>query len=83
MFGLAAITNSYDIPSEFDWYFGYATDLWPNKSVDIGDLYYFYPGETDETQFNEYYLSLGTEIPLGMVADGFCNFTICLFSICT
>jgi len=64
-----AITNS-SIPSEFDWYFGYATELGP-ISVDIGDLYYFYPGESDETQFNEYYLSLGTEIPLGIVADGF------------
>ena len=64
-----AITNSA-IPSEFDWYFGYATELGP-ISVDIGDLYYFYPGESDETQFNEYYLSLGTEIPLGIVADGF------------
>ena len=57
-----AITNSA-IPSEFDWYFGYATDIGP-ISIDIGDLYYFYPGESDETQFNEYYLSLGTEIPL-------------------
>ena len=64
-----AITNS-SIPSEFDWYFGYATELGP-ITVDIGDLYYFYPGESDETQFNEYYLSLGTEIPLGIVADGF------------
>ena len=64
-----AITNS-SIPSEFDWYIGYATELGP-ISVDIGDLYYFYPGESDETQFNEYYLSLGTEIPLGIVADGF------------
>ena len=64
-----AITNSA-IPSEFDWYFGYATELGP-ITVDIGDLYYFYPGESDETQFNEYYLSLGTEIPLGIVADGF------------
>ena len=58
-----AITNS-SIPSEFDWYFGYATNLGP-ISIDIGDLYYFYPGESNETQFNEYYLSLGTEIPLG------------------
>jgi len=64
-----AITNS-TIPSEFDWYFGYATEFGP-ISIDIGDLYYFYPGETDETQFNEYYLSLGTEIPLGMVAEDF------------
>ena len=64
-----AITNS-SIPSEFDWYFGYATQLGP-ISIDIGDLYYFYPGESDETQFNEYYLSLGTEIPLGMVAEDF------------
>ena len=64
-----AITNS-SIPSEFDWYFGYATEL-GQITVDIGDLYYFYPGESDETQFNEYYLSLGTEIPLGIVADGF------------
>ena len=37
-----AITNS-SIPSEFDWYFGYATELGP-ITVDIGDLYYFYPG---------------------------------------
>lgn len=57
-----AITNSA-IPSEFDWYFGYAAELGP-LSFDIGDLYYFYPGESDETQFNEYYLNLGTEIPL-------------------
>ena len=64
-----AITNS-TIPSEFDWYFGYATDFGP-ISIDIGDLYYFYPGETEETQFNEYYLSLGTEIPLGMVTEDF------------
>ena len=64
-----AITNSA-IPSEFDWYFGYATDIGP-ISIDIGDLYYFYPGESDETQFNEYYLSLGTEIPLGIVAEDF------------
>jgi len=64
-----AITNS-SIPSEFDWYFGYATELGP-ITVDIGDLYYFYPGESDETQFNEYYLSLGTEIPLGIVAEDF------------
>ena len=64
-----AITNSA-IPSEFDWYFGYATDFGP-ISIDIGDLYYFYPGESDETQFNEYYLSLGTEIPLGIVAEDF------------
>ncbi len=64
-----AITNS-SVPSEFDWYFGYATDFGP-ISIDIGDLYYFYPGESDETQFNEYYLSLGTEIPLGIVAEDF------------
>jgi|TARA_B100000315_G_C14543525_1_gene572100 uncharacterized protein (TIGR02001 family) len=57
-----AITNSA-IPSEFDWYFGYATDLGP-ISVDIGDLYYFYPGQSDETEFNEYYLSLGTDISI-------------------
>ncbi len=64
-----AITNS-SVPSEFDWYFGYATDIGP-ISIDIGDLYYFYPGQTDETEFNEYYLSLGTEIPLGIVAEDF------------
>ena len=64
-----AITNSA-IPSEFDWYFGYATDFGP-ISIDIGDLYYFYPGESNETQFNEYYLSLGTEIPLGMIGEDF------------
>ena len=58
-----AITNS-SIPSEFDWYFGYATEFGP-ISIDIGDLYYFYPGESNETQFNEYYLGLGTEIPIG------------------
>ena len=57
-----AITNSA-IPSEFDWYFGYATEI-GSISVDVGDLYYFYPGESDETQFNEYYLSLGTDISL-------------------
>ena len=57
-----AITNS-SIPSEFDWYFGYATELGP-ISIDIGDLYYFYPGQSDETEFNEYYLSLGTDISI-------------------
>ena len=40
-------------------------------SFDIGDLYYFYPGESNEVQFNEYYFSVGTEIPLGMVAEDF------------
>ena len=64
-----AITNS-SIPSEFDWYFGYATELGP-ITVDIGDLYYLYPGESNEVQFNEYYFSVGTEIPLSMVADDF------------
>ena len=27
-------------------------------------MYYFYPGQSDETEFNEYYLSLGTDISI-------------------
>ncbi|MBK47662.1 MAG: hypothetical protein CMI94_01370 [Pelagibacteraceae bacterium] len=56
--------------AEFDVYAGYAFDLGP-LSFDIGDLYYLYPGESNEVQFNEYYFSVGTEIPLSMVADDF------------
>ncbi len=56
--------------AEFDVYAGYAFDLGP-LSFDIGDLYYLYPGESNEVQFNEYYFSVGTEIPLGMVAEDF------------
>ncbi len=56
--------------AEFDVYGGYAFDFGP-LSFDIGDLYYFYPGESNEVQFNEYYFSVGTEIPLGMVAEDF------------
>ena len=64
-----SITNG-TFGSEFDLYFGYAFDVGP-LSFDIGDLYYLYPGESDETSFNEYYLSVGTEIPMGMVSEDF------------
>ena len=56
--------------AEFDVYGGYAFEVGP-LSFDVGDLYYLYPGESNEVQFNEYYFSVGTEIPLGMIAEDF------------
>ena len=64
-----SITNG-TYGAEFDVYGGYAFDVGP-LSFDVGDLYYLYPGESNEVQFNEYYFSVGTEIPLGMVAEDF------------
>ena len=64
-----SITNG-TYGAEFDVYGGYAFEVGP-LSFDVGDLYYLYPGESNEVQFNEYYLSLGTEIPLGMIAEDF------------
>ena len=64
-----SITNG-TYGAEFDVYGGYAFDFGP-LSFDIGDLYYLYPGESNEVQFNEYYFSVGTEIPLGMVSEDF------------
>ncbi len=48
-----SITNG-TYGAEFDVYGGYAFDFGP-LSFDIGDLYYLYPGESNEVQFNEYY----------------------------
>ena len=62
-----SITNGV-YGAEFDVYGGFAFDLGP-FSFDIGDLYYLYPGESNETSFNEYYFSVGTEIPLKMIAE--------------
>ena len=64
-----SITNG-TYGAEFDVYGGYAFDVGP-LSFDVGDLYYLYPGESNEVQFNEYYFSVGTEIPLGMIAEDF------------
>ena len=64
-----SITNG-TFGSEFDVYAGFAFDAGP-LSFDIGNLYYLYPGETDETSFNEYYFSVGTEIPLAAIAEDF------------
>mgnify|MGYP000619129483 FL=1 len=64
-----SITNG-TYGAEFDVYGGYAFEVGP-LSFDVGDLYYLYPGESNEVQFNEYYSSVGTEIPLGMIAEDF------------
>ena len=64
-----SITNG-TYGAEFDVYGGYAFEVGP-LSFDVGDLYYLYPGESNEVQFNEYYFSVGTEIPLGMIAEDF------------
>ena len=64
-----SITNG-TYGAEFDVYGGYAFDAGP-LSFDVGNLYYLYPGESNEVQFNEYYFSVGTEIPLGMIAEDF------------
>ena len=64
-----SITNG-TYGAEFDVYGGYAFEVGP-LSFDVGDLYYLYPGESNEVQFNEYYFSVGTEIPLGMIAKDF------------
>ena len=56
--------------AEFDVYAGYAFD-WGPLSFDIGDLYYLYPGESNEVQFNEYYFSVGTEIPIPAITEDF------------
>ena len=43
---------------ELDYYVGYATDLSEDVSIDVGYIYYDYPGTPDEDDYEEIYASV-------------------------